>query len=74
MSKVCHQHQLPLPRVLIVGKGIGLGELCLKLPVLCYAGNSWKCNNYASEEAVLCSHYAQLCNGIFTFDPSCMQL
>jgi len=33
-------------------------------PVLCYASNSWKCNYYASEEAVLCSHYAQLCNGI----------
>jgi len=22
--------------------------LCLKLPALCYAGNSWKCNYYAS--------------------------
>jgi len=44
---------------------LGLGELCLNLPVLCYASNSWKCNYYASEEAVLCSHYAQLCNGIY---------
>ena len=35
------------------------------LPVLCYPSNSWKCNYYASEEAVLCSHYAQLCNGIY---------
>ena len=43
---------------------LGLGELCLKPPVLRYASNSWKSNYYASEEAVLCSHYAQLCNGI----------
>jgi len=59
---------------------LGLGQLCLNLPVLCYASNSWKWNYYASEEAVLCSHYAQLCN----FDPragpshladyGCMQL
>ena len=26
--------------------GLGLGELCLKLPVLCFASNSWKCNYY----------------------------
>jgi len=38
---------------------LGLDELCLKLRVLRYAGNSWICNYY-----VLCSHYAQLCNGI----------
>ena len=35
-----------------------------KLPVLCYASNSWKWNYYASQEDVLYSHYAQLCNGI----------
>jgi len=40
---------------------VGLGELCLKLPVLCYASNSWK--YILPEEAALCSHSAQLCNG-----------
>jgi len=44
---------------------LGLGELSLNLPVLCYASNSWKCNYYTSEEAVLCLHYAQLGNGIY---------
>ena len=28
--------------------GIGLVDLCLKLPALCYAPTSWKCNYYAS--------------------------
>jgi len=41
---------------------LGLGELCLKFPVLCYAGNSWKGNYYASTlrciMLTLCS-----CNG-----------
>jgi len=38
-------------------------ELCLKLPVLCYASNSWKCtcNYYASRGSpimlALCSNY-----------------
>ena len=27
---------------------VGLGELRLKFPALCYAGNSWKCNYNAS--------------------------
>ena len=27
---------------------VGLGELRLKFPALCNAGNSWKCNYYAS--------------------------
>ena len=27
---------------------LGLGGLCLKFPVLCYASNSWKCHYYAS--------------------------
>jgi len=40
---------------------IGIGELCLKLPVLCYARNVII---MLLEEAVLCSYYAQLCNGI----------
>ena len=53
------QHWL---RDVIIVNGLGLGKLCLNLPVLF---NSWKCNYYASEEAVLWSHYAQLCN----FDP-----
>ena len=29
-------------------RGIGLGGLCLNLPVLCYASNSWICSYYAS--------------------------
>ena len=45
------------------GTVLGLGELYIKLPALCYYV-SWKRNYYASEEAVLGSHYAQLCNGI----------
>jgi len=32
-----------------IGACVGLGGLCLKLPVLYYAGSSWK---YNSEEAV----------------------
>jgi len=27
-----------------ISLSLGLGQLCLKLPVLCYANNSWKCN------------------------------
>jgi len=46
---------------------IGLGELCIKLPVLCYASNSIII--MLPEKAVLCSHYAQLCNGILPLYP-----
>ena len=40
---------------------VGLGKLCLKLPVLCYASNSWKCNYYASRGSPI---MLTLCNGI----------
>jgi len=36
-------------------------QLCLKLPVLCYASNSWKCNYYASRGS---SIMLKLCNGM----------
>ena len=46
---------------------LGLDQLCLKLPVLCYASSSWKWNYYDSRgsciEAVLCPYYAQVCKG-----------
>jgi len=39
---------------------LGLGKLCLKLPVLCYAGNSSKCNYYASRGSCINAHITVL--------------
>ena len=39
-------------------------QIMPKLPVLCYDSNSGNVIIMLPEEAVLCSHYAELCNGI----------
>ena len=35
----------------------GLGKLCSKRPVLCYASKCWECNYYALK---LCSYYVMV--------------